>query len=234
MQQGQVKVQQIIWIHLEQCKQVSSDSWQNMQNLLFWFVAKRSRPTIQVRWCTFKRFMVQVRCLTQVRFDWEIHGNTVSSKDSVGSKFCRALASFTMTRRVAWMMWDVCCALGVLEPPQRQSAKANKACTSCPSSMAERSLRESALVARYRGKYQSGKQEKQIAVSFPSTVPSFGNLSTFTQGVNCLPIMLRAFALCTFEKFQLFGQLQACGRRKLKIMQNCCKAHELVLVMSEP
>lgn len=65
--------------------------------------------------------------------------------------------------------------------------------------MAERSVRESALDARYRGKYQSGKQEKQIAVSFPSTLPSFGNLSTFTQGVNCLPIMLREFALCTFE-----------------------------------
>ena len=138
--------------------------------------------------------------LKQVRFDWEIHGNTVSSKDSVGNKICRALASFTMTRRVAWMMWDVCSALGVLaEPPQRQSANAKKACTSCPSSMAERSVRESALDARYRGKYQSGKQEKQIAVSFPSTLPSFGNLSTFTQGANCLPIMLREFALCTFE-----------------------------------
>ena len=100
------------------------------------------------------------------------------------------------------MMWNVCRVLGVLEPPQRQSANAKKACTLWPSSMAERSLRESAFVARYRGKYQSGKQEKQIAVSFPSTLPSFGNLFTFTQGVNCLrPIMLRAFALCTFETF---------------------------------
>ena len=51
-----------------------------------------------------------------------------------------------MTRRVAWMMWDVCRALGVLEPPQRQSANAKKACTSCPSSMAERSLRSLLLL----------------------------------------------------------------------------------------